>query len=93
MAPGQVAVNDWPLYSHRNRQYLELDARLLLAGGPQTSRNDSQVCEQSVQSAVGKDLRVRECAFWNVYLRELVAKTGISFMPFFTPGFGEIEVV
>jgi len=45
-----------------SREYLELNSRFL--GQPDKSR------------AVGRGPRLAECAFWDVYLPQLVEKTG-----------------
>ena len=61
-APGERSLGEWPLHTPTSREYLELNSRFL--GQRDRSR------------AVGRGPRMAECAFWDVYLPQLVERTG-----------------
>lgn len=60
--PNQISgyqnLEEWPLHSPKGKEYLELNSRFL--GDPDKSK------------AVGRGPRIRECAFWDVYLPRLL---------------------
>jgi len=64
-APGERSLNEWPLHTPTSREYLELNSRFL----GQRDRSGS----------VGRGPRLAECAFWDIYLPQLVERTGLAF--------------
>lgn len=64
-SPGAVSLDEWPLHSISHQEYLELNTKYL----------DSS----NKWRAVGKGPRIRECAFWNTYLPNLLSKVFLLF--------------
>ncbi|KAJ8310285.1 hypothetical protein KUTeg_012150 [Tegillarca granosa] len=60
-APGEVSVNEWPVHTHNERLYLELNTKYLHAS--------------EMPNAIGVGPRIQECAFWRNYLPNLVDAT------------------
>jgi len=70
-APGERSLGEWPLHTPTSREYLELNSRFL--------------AQRDKSRAVGRGPRLAQCAFWDIYLPQLVERTGThSFLRLFT---------
>jgi len=65
-APGErsSSLGEWPLHTPTSREYIELNSRFLGRQPADRSR------------AVGRGPLLAECAFWGIYLPQLVERTG-----------------
>ena len=60
--PGIRRVDEWPLYTPTAREYLELNSRFLK--------------DTDKSKAVGRGPRIKECAFWDEYIPQLIVASG-----------------
>ena len=70
-SPGERSLGEWPLHTPTSREYLELNSRFI---GRQPDRSRA--------AAVGRGPLLAECAFWGIYLPQLVERTGLPSLAF-----------
>jgi len=66
-SPGERSLGEWPLHTPTSREYIELNSRFL--------------AQRDKSRAVGRGPRLAECAFWDIYLPQLVDRTGPPLPP------------
>ena len=60
--PGELPLNEWPVYKKEERKYLRLHPNIVHG------------YNEAISIGIGP--KIQECAFWNRYLPNLVQATG-----------------
>ena len=66
LAPGERSLDEWPLHSTEDKEYLTLSTKYIKA--------------EKKFEGIGNGIRSKECAFWSEYLPHLVAATRKSIL-------------